>query len=481
MAAYALRGGLETAATLVHARIGPAIRRQADEKLVEAGLSVELTAFDEPRFLNRMFRARDRGLLYLQRVVDNRVDAISAGLAVAAAAVSLSVLHPALLPVLALSVVPDGWAALRAARLTALNRRVTMVTDLATMREPAAEVRATQAQHSVLARHRQAADQVRDEEVSAGMAQARARTLWCDTDREPDLFWALRGAGGGLTGAVTSFVLATRPAVPATFVECRWPVRHAARVIAAWQRFAPEAPDEINIETVLVPAHGEEPMVAVYGVSAAGTAFLDRFGPDPDHVEIRELPGPAAALVSYPDVSEDIDVSGPSWGIRPGLRLARSEFFDGELPEAAIESLVDYLVARPVVDQSRILEFIPWDGAIARMASDATAFVHRRARFILKHAAWVMRRASDELRRDARRWVDGSWELSHPWGSGLIYPNYPEPTRAPLDPAYHGTNLARLRRVLARYDPDGTFAADHRRTGWPRPADLLGRGLPDGC
>nr|WP_245603560.1 hypothetical protein [Salinispora cortesiana] len=185
VAAYAIRGGLEMAATLVHARIGPAVRRLADEKLVEAGLSVELTAFDEPRFLDRMFRARDRGLLYLQRVVDNLVDAISAGLAVAAAAVSLSVLHPALLPVLVLSVVPDGWAALRAARLgyvsnarlAALNRRVTMVTDLATMREPAAEVRATQAQHSVLTRYRQAADQVRDEEVSAGMARARARAL----------------------------------------------------------------------------------------------------------------------------------------------------------------------------------------------------------------------------------------------------------------------------------------------------------------
>jgi FAD/FMN-containing dehydrogenase len=88
----------------------------------------------------------------------------------------------------------------------------------------------------------------------------------------------------------------------------------------------------------------------------------------------------------------------------------------------------------------------------------ATAFVHRRARFILKHTAWAMRRASDEMRRDARRWVDGSWAISHPWGSGLIYPNYPEPGRSPLDPAYHGTNLARLRSILARYDPDGTFA-----------------------
>lgn len=185
VAAYAARAGLEIAATMAHARVGPAVRRLADEKLVEAGLSVELTAFDDPRFFDRMFRARDRGLLYLPRVVDNLTDAVGAAVAVVAAAVSLTMLHPALLPVLVLSVVPDGWAALWAARLgyasnarlASLNRRVAMVTDLATERRPAAEVRATQARHSVLSWYRQAADRVRDEEVSAGAAQARTRAV----------------------------------------------------------------------------------------------------------------------------------------------------------------------------------------------------------------------------------------------------------------------------------------------------------------
>ncbi len=132
---------------------------------------------------------------------------------------------------------------------------------------------------------------------------------------------------------------------------------------------------------------------------------------------------------------------------------------DPDLFYTAVEALVDYLLAGPVVDQSRVLEFIPWGGAMTRVPPDATAFVHQRTRFILKHAAWIMRRASDESRRDARRWVDGSWSTSHPWGSGMIYPNSPEPDRAPLDPAYHGTNLARLRRVLARYDPGGKLIA----------------------
>ncbi|MEV0396400.1 ABC transporter ATP-binding protein [Polymorphospora rubra] len=181
--AFAGRAGLEIVATLAQARIAPAVRRLADERLVAAGLSVELTAFDDQRFLDRMFRARDRGLLYLQRVVENLVEVIGAVLAVTAAAVSLTVLHPVLLPVLLVTVLPDGWAALRAARLgyasnarlVALNRRVAMVTDLATERQPAAEVRATRAQGSVLLRYREAADLVRDEEVAVASAQVRVR------------------------------------------------------------------------------------------------------------------------------------------------------------------------------------------------------------------------------------------------------------------------------------------------------------------
>lgn len=228
VAAYATRAGLEIAATLAHARIGPAVHRLADEKLVEAGLSVELTAFDDPQFLDQMFRARDRGLLYLQRVVDNLVDAIGAGLAVVAAAVSLAVLHPALLPVLALSVIPDGWAALWAARLgyasnarlAALNRRVAMVTDLATERAPAAEVRATQAQHSVLARYRQAADQVRDEEILAGAAQARARALGrvlagIGLGGVFATLWLLLNAGWIQLAVAGTALIATRTAVAA--------------------------------------------------------------------------------------------------------------------------------------------------------------------------------------------------------------------------------------------------------------------------
>jgi hypothetical protein len=114
-------------------------------------------------------------------------------------------------------------------------------------------------------------------------------------------------------------------------------------------------------------------------------------------------------------------------------------------------------VADRIPGTARELEFIAWGGALGRPAPDETAFAHRRARFILKHTGYTIRRTTDAVRQETQRWVDRSRALAHPWGSGLIYPNYPEPGRSPLDPAYHGPNLSRLRHVVSRYDPEGVF------------------------
>lgn len=183
VAAYAARGALEAGAALAQARLRPEVRRLAEARLFEAGLAVPLAAFDDARFYDRLHRARDRGLFYLERSVDNMIELIGAALTVGAAASSLTVLHPVLLPVLLASVLPEGWAVLRAARLgyttmtrtVTLDRRVLMLSELATEREPAAEIRATQAEPFLRAEYGQVAAALRDQEVAVALAQARTR------------------------------------------------------------------------------------------------------------------------------------------------------------------------------------------------------------------------------------------------------------------------------------------------------------------
>jgi len=81
-----------------------------------------------------------------------------------------------------------------------------------------------------------------DRLVAAQIVLADGRIATCDERHEPDLFWALRGAGGGQFGVVTSLSLRTVPALTSTAFRLRWDAAYAATAIAAWQRWAPDAP-----------------------------------------------------------------------------------------------------------------------------------------------------------------------------------------------------------------------------------------------
>jgi hypothetical protein len=100
---------------------------------------------------------------------------------------------------------------------------------------------------------------------------------------------------------------------------------------------------------------------------------------------------------------------------------------------------------------------MPWGGAYNRVPSDATAFVHRHERFQLKHAAVVDPQAPKGARQAAHRWVTRSWASVHRWGSGRVFPNFPDPELEDWAGAYYGPNYQRLVRVKARYDPAGFF------------------------
>jgi Berberine and berberine like len=137
--------------------------------------------------------------------------------------------------------------------------------------------------------------------------------------------------------------------------------------------------------------------------------------------------------------------------------MFKSEFFRRPLPTEAIAALVASLAEERVPGQSRELDFTPWGGAYNRIREDATAFVHRRELFSLKHTAIVDSDSSTGAQDAARRWLTKSWRMVRPWGTGRVFPNFPDPDLEDWRRAYYGTNYRRLQLVKGTYDPGNAF------------------------
>jgi FAD/FMN-containing dehydrogenase len=297
-----------------------------------------------------------------------------------------------------------------------------------------------------------------DSLLGAEVVLADGRVVECDEHHEGDLFWALRGAGGGNFGVVTSLAFRTLPEPAAISFALEWPHTNAAAALAAWQEWAPDAPHELAASLLVTASAepGEPPGVEVFGAMLGGESatreLLDelvaRVGADPTAASRRHAP--------YRDTKRHLAERGGEGD--EGHPYIKSEYFRHRLPSDAIAALIDHVASERVAGQARELDFTPWGGAYNRVPADATAFVHRDARFLLKHGVVLDPEASAAERDAARRWLGRSWEIVHPWGTGGAYPNFPDPDLDHWAEAYYGGNRERLLRVKAAYDPDGVFA-----------------------
>lgn len=275
--------------------------------------------------------------------------------------------------------------------------------------------------------------------LSAEVVLADGRVAGCDAGREPELFWALRGAGGGQFGVVTSLVFATVAEPRATRFELRWPETAAAGVVAGWQDWAPDAPDDMTANLSLVAEPGRPLRVAVCG------AALRRAGPTAGLLgDLTARVGVRPRLRHHVQTWRDLKRSFA--GQEPGavLTASRSEFFSRPLPVPAVTALIGEL--RSGTAGRRELNFTAMGGAYNRVPADATAFAHRGERFLLEHVA-----------SDGDRWLGRSWALAHAHASGRVYPNFPDPELDDWAAAYHGANAGRLRAVKRHYDPGRLF------------------------
>jgi hypothetical protein len=153
--------------------------------------------------------------------------------------------------------------------------------------------------------------------------------------------------------------------------------------------------------------------------------------------------------MAYPEIYPDFEM--PDEPAYHPVAVSRNVFLD-RVDASTAGLIIDRLAASDA--SLRVVQLRVLGGAMARVASDATAFAHRASRIMANVASFID--APDERTRRAA-WVSDLVDALHQGDDG-VYINFLEdegPAR--VRAAYPGPTWHRLVAVKRRYDPTNLF------------------------
>lgn len=294
-----------------------------------------------------------------------------------------------------------------------------------------------------------------DRLVSAEVVTADSRVLTASECSEPDLYWALRGGGGGNFGVVTRFTFSTEAEPDLTVFSLRFPSGSAASVTGAWQDWVAGAPPELWSNCVV---SGGTPPTCQVGGCFVGT--VDGLNPLLDRLVGAAATQPSSRTVQgkgYLDAMKYMagcanDTIAQCHPVSEGGRLPREAFVavSRVLPAPLdAQQVVQLMTGHDGVDL--LLDSL--GGAVSDLAPDATAFPHRSA----LATAQVYASTTPAGRAAATAVVDGIRDGLGALGATGAYVNYIDASLPDWGAAYYGGNLPRLKSVSQQYDPDRVF------------------------
>ncbi|GGO32466.1 LLM class flavin-dependent oxidoreductase [Micromonospora parathelypteridis] len=292
-----------------------------------------------------------------------------------------------------------------------------------------------------------------DHIVAAEIVTADGRLLRVDGEHHPDLFWAVRGAGGNF-GVVTAIELEAYEVGNVVYAQLVADATDTAPLLQRWGQLVEEAPRELSSFLSLFPGRRGNPPTAHVTLVFAGDDIEAAQSALSPFLEIGPILDQQAQLVPYPAI-----VAPPGDQHRgQGLNDTHSGLLHHVTPQAA-DLMADMIRSGDVM----ILQFRSVGAAVNDIASDATAYPHRKQNFSVL-AATVS---------DRRPRLDKLWAALYPHLDGMYLSFEADTDPDRLLDAWPEPTLSRLRAVKATYDPDNVFnrnfpippATSRRRSG----------------
>ena len=294
-----------------------------------------------------------------------------------------------------------------------------------------------------------------DNLLEVDMVLADGSFVTANKDKYADLFWAVRG-GGGNFGVVTSFLFQAHPVQVVFAGPIFWDAKDAKKVMRTYRDFIANAPEELGLFVGLKSVPPTDPFPKEHW-SKRACALIGAFdGPVADGQKLmasllEKLPAPLfnwMGEMPWPAINGLFDPFFPK-----GLQW----YWKGDFVKALSDEAIDVHIANALKAPTAfcLMHLYPIDGAVRRVAKDATPWAAR-------DASWSMVIAgisSDPNDAGAlRTWGRAYWESIHPFNLKGAYVNFMDADEGDnrIELSY-GDNYKRLSAIKAKYDPNNLF------------------------
>ncbi|WP_052489393.1 FAD-binding oxidoreductase [Streptomyces sp. 150FB] len=313
-----------------------------------------------------------------------------------------------------------------------------------------------------------------DRLVSASVVLADGRTVRASETEHPDLFWALRGGGGGNFGVVTSYEVTPTRIPSIVNYNVGFPWDSAREVIRAWQHWIVDGSRDNG--AALGIQYGDAgtgvPDVLAHGgwfgskeeLDKQLDAFVADVGLAPISRSVEEKPYGDGMMEWYG--CADLTVKEcHRVGYTPEAKLPRQNFsadrnrmYSEAIPDDGLDRMLAAFVANRRSGQFRFLSFFALGGVANEVDRSATAYVHRTTQFFAGFSLGLLDPAyTEEDRTTAVTWIDAAFDTLGAYSLHESYQNFIDPALVDWQKSYYDENYRRLAEVKRSYDPDRFF------------------------
>jgi len=286
-------------------------------------------------------------------------------------------------------------------------------------------------------------------------ADGEPRTV--DAENDSDLFWALRGGGGGYA-IVTALQLDLLPIADLYAGALVFPAAVGGEAVRTYRDWAASLPDEVTsiVRFVTPPPIPDvpEPIRGVPLLTIGAACIGDQASGEATIAPLRASLGetimdtfeqmPAAGLSHI-----HMDPENPVPGIGEGMTIAA-------LPDEAIEAWVG-AVGPDSGMQLLLSELRHLGGALGRPAENGGALSHLDAGYVMYGVGMPM---TPELGEAIPAFLRQIEETMRPWRAAGGYFNFTE-RPCDVDAILPPEVCSKLAEVKRRYDPEGRIVANH--------------------